>query len=70
MNIQQAGLLTAVPIVLLVGPTIGYYVGTAIDRRWDTAPWGVGVGIVLGLVASGRVTIQLIREAAALNKRE
>jgi F0F1-type ATP synthase assembly protein I len=62
-RLQQAGLLTAIPFVLLVGPALGYYLGTALDRRWPVAPWGVGVGIVLGFLASARVTIQLIRQA-------
>ena len=62
-GIQQAGLLTAIPVVLLVGPALGYYVGTWADRRWSSGPWGMGVGIVLGLLASARVTSDLIRHA-------
>lgn len=65
---RQVGLLTAIPFVLLVGPALGYYLGTALDRRWPYAPWGMGVGIVFGLVASARVTTQMIREAQQLNK--
>ncbi len=64
--IQQAGLLTAIPFVLLVGPALGYFLGSAIDRWRQTAPWGMGVGIVFGLVASARVTIQFIRQAQDL----
>ena len=62
-RLQQAGLLTTIPVVLLVGPALGYYLGSALDHRWPLAPWGMGVGIVLGLLASGRVTAQLIRQA-------
>jgi len=61
-------LLTAIPIVLLVGPALGYYLGTALDRRWSIAPWGMAGGIVLGLLASGRVTMQLIRQARDLDQ--
>jgi len=66
---QQAGLLTAIPFVLLVGPVAGYYLGHAAEARWQCAPWGVGIGIVLGLLSSGRVTIQLIQQARRLNSR-
>ena len=66
--IKQAGLLTGIPFVLLVGPAIGYALGSALDRRGSVAPWGVVVGVVLGLVASGRVTFQLIQQAERLNK--
>lgn len=62
-RVRQVGLLTAIPFVLLVGPIVGYYLGTALDHRWRFAPWGMAAGIVLGLLASARVTIQLIRQA-------
>ena len=65
-QLRQAGLLTAIPFVLLVGPAIGYYLGTALDHRWSHAPWGMGGGIVFGLLASARVTIQLIQQARDL----
>ncbi len=61
--IQQVGLLTAIPFVLLVGPALGYYLGMQLDRRWAHAPWGIGAGIVIGLAASARVTMQLIQRA-------
>ncbi len=66
-RLKQAGLLTAIPFVLLVGPALGYYLGTSLEARFNHAPWGMGAGIVLGLLASARVTIQLIREAQQLN---
>lgn len=68
--LQQAGLLTAIPFVLLVGPALGYYLGAAIDRRWSTAPWGLGIGLVLGLLASGRTTMQFIQQASQLNRND
>lgn len=61
--LRQVGLLTAIPFVLLAGPALGYYVGGQVDRHWAHAPWGIGIGITLGLVSSGRVTMQLIRQA-------
>lgn len=66
--VHQVGLLTAIPGVLLVGPALGYFLGAAVDRHWAISPWGMGVGIVLGLVASGRVTVQLIQQAQAIGK--
>ncbi len=69
-RLQQAGLLTAIPFVLLVGPALGYYLGAALDRRWPYAPWGMGGGIVLGLLSSARVTIQWIRQAQDLKSRD
>ena len=68
--LTQAGLLTAIPFVLLVGPAIGYYLGLALDRRWSHKPWGMTVGIVIGLLSSARATIQLIQQASQLGKDE
>ena len=68
--VQQAGLLTAIPFVLLVGPVVGYYLGTGLDHRWRFAPWGMAAGIVSGLLASARVTIQLIRQARDIHSHE
>ena len=68
MWIRQAGLLTAIPFVLLVGPALGYYLGTALERRWALAPWGMVGGTALGLVSSARVTFQLINQAQDLSK--
>jgi len=65
--LRQAGLLTAIPAVLFAGPALGYTLGTALDRRWAFAPWGMVGGIVLGLVASARVTAQMIRQSSERN---
>jgi hypothetical protein len=65
-RLQQVGLLTAIPTVLLVGPVLGYWLGAAADRRWPIAPWGMAGGIVLGLFTSARITAQLIRQAREL----
>jgi F0F1-type ATP synthase assembly protein I len=60
-------LLTAIPFVLLVGPALGYVLGNAVDHRWPSvSPWGMTIGILLGLAASGRETAQLIRQARDL----
>lgn len=70
MRLQQAGLLTVIPFVLLVGPAVGYALGAALDRRWPHAPWGMAGGIVFGLLSSARVTIQLIRQAQRLTPHD
>ena len=70
MWIKQAGLLTGIPFVLLIGPAIGYYLGLIVDRRWRIAPWGISIGIIFGLIASARVTIQMIQEAQDLDRRD
>jgi len=61
--IRQAGLLTAIPFVLLMGPAVGYYLGTAIDTWRGISPWGMAGGVLLGLASSLRVVIQLVKQS-------
>lgn len=61
---RQVSLLTAIPMLLVLGPIIGWWVGQYLDRRWDTEPWLMVVLIVLGFVASGRETWKLIKLAS------
>ncbi len=63
-------MLTAIPFALLVGPVLGYYLGMALEQRWSVAPWGMIGGIVLGLLASARVTVELIEQARDLNSHD
>ena len=60
---RQIALLTAIPALLVVGPILGWWAGSYLDRKWSTAPWLMIVGIVLGFVASGRETWKLIKLA-------
>jgi F0F1-type ATP synthase assembly protein I len=60
---RQIALLTAIPAILLVGPVLGWWAGSYLDRKFATDPWLMIVGIVLGFVASGRETWKLIKLA-------
>ena len=48
-----------------VGVALGYFVGSALDRRYEWAPWGTLVCVMLGL-ASGMYL--LIKDAIRINK--
>ena len=68
--LRTLALATTIPMVLVVGPLLGYWVGAWVDRRWPAlAPWGSGVGVALGLIASGRQAWQLVRQIQAVNQR-
>ncbi|MDP3703324.1 MAG: AtpZ/AtpI family protein [Candidatus Omnitrophota bacterium] len=62
--------MTSIPIVLLVGPTIGYYLGTALEARWSFAPWGMIVGLILGGAASVKGLLQMLRQAGLWNRHD
>jgi len=60
-QLKQLGILTTVPFILLAGPLVGFGLGTWIDRKAGSEPWGMVAMITLGFVASAREVIRLIR---------
>lgn len=52
-----------IPMLLVAGPLVGFFVGRFLDRTLQTAPWGLIGAILLGLAASIRETIRTIRQA-------
>jgi ATP synthase protein I len=51
---RSAGLLLAIPTLLIVSPLGGFFLGDWLDRRFATAPWLTMIFLVLGFVAGGR----------------
>jgi F0F1-type ATP synthase assembly protein I len=54
-----------VGLQMLVGVALGYVVGNWLDKKYGWAPWGVFVGIMLGLAAGMYL---LIKDAIRMNK--
>jgi len=48
---RQAALLTAIPMVLMGGPVIGYLIGDYLDRLFSTSPWLMVIFIAMGTVS-------------------
>ena len=64
--VRTLTLATSIPMVLLAGPLVGYLLGTWIERRWlQLAPWGSGIGLVVGVIAGARQAWMLIRQLQA-----
>jgi F0F1-type ATP synthase assembly protein I len=60
---RQALLATTIPMVLVVGPLLGYVIGAWAEGRWpQLVPWGVGIGTIVGLLAGVRQTYHIIRQ--------
>ena len=62
--VHQVGLYTAIPIILVAGPAVGFFIGDYIDRKLGTAPWFMLFFVVIGFVASIRQTIEFITQAS------
>lgn len=64
-GLRSAGLLLSIPMLLIVSPLVGFFLGSWLDRRFGTSPWLVIVGLVLGFVAAGRETRNIYRRYLA-----
>ena len=62
LQVKHLGVLTTIPFILLLGPVIGFFLGTWIDQKTGTYPWFTAIFILLGFVASGRETARLIKQ--------
>ena len=64
-GLRSAGLLLAIPTLLIVSPLVGFFLGGWLDKRFHTSPWLLLAGLVLGFVAAGRETYQIYRRYLA-----
>ncbi len=62
-GLRSAGLLLAVPTLLIVSPLLGAFLGNLLDRRLGTSHWLAGLGLVLGFVAAGRETWRIVKRS-------
>lgn len=62
-GLRTAGMLLAIPTLLIVAPLLGGWLGFLLDRRIKTSPWFLIVGLLLGFAAAGRETILIYRRS-------
>ncbi len=68
--LRSAGLLLAIPTLLIIAPLAGFFLGWLLERWVHASPWLSIVGLVLGFVAAGRETRNLYRRAMAEDEAE
>ena len=61
-QLKQVGALTTIPIVLLTGPAIGYFLGGWIDRKTHLYPWFTITFVFLGFIAAAREMVRLLKQ--------
>jgi F0F1-type ATP synthase assembly protein I len=69
-GLRSAGLLLAIPMLLIVAPLVGCVIGIWLDGKLHTRPWLTVLGLVLGFVAGGRETYQIYRRYQAEEEEE
>jgi F0F1-type ATP synthase assembly protein I len=60
-GLRTAGLLLAIPTLLIVAPLVGFFLGDWLDKHFHTRPWLMIAGLVLGFFAAGRETYQIYK---------
>ncbi|MCI0331145.1 MAG: AtpZ/AtpI family protein [candidate division Zixibacteria bacterium] len=60
---RRAGYLTAIPLLLAIGPILGWFLGDLLDSKLGSGPWLSYLGILIGFVAAGREVYQLAKKA-------
>ena len=60
-GLRSAGMLLAIPSLLVVAPLVGFFLGKYADQWLKTTPWLMIVGLALGFASAGREIYMIIR---------
>ena len=53
-GLRSAGMLLAIPSLLIISLLVGFFLGDYGDRKFHTAPWLAIAGLALGFAAGAR----------------
>ena len=67
---RTAGMLLAIPTLIIVAPLLGFLIGNQLDIRFGFSPWLALIGLILGFVAGARQTWLIYRRYQANEERE
>jgi len=59
--VRQIGTVTTIPMILVAGPLVGYWIGQWLDGHFQTDPWGKTVWALLGFGAAVKQVVNIIR---------
>ncbi|NOT33205.1 MAG: AtpZ/AtpI family protein [Candidatus Eisenbacteria bacterium] len=60
-GLRTAGMLLAIPSLLIAAPLVGLFLGRALDRWLNSGLWCTAIGVGLGFFAAGREIYLIIR---------
>ena len=53
-RIRDVGFYTLLPMVMIAGPLLGYFIGRLLEMKFGGEPWPVTIGVLVGLAAGFR----------------
>lgn len=69
-TLRQAGIYTAIPFLLALGPIIGLFIGKFLDGKLNTEPFLTILFLVFGFIASGKEVYNLVKRAMKDTEKE
>ncbi len=69
-SMAQISLLAAVPAMLIAGPAVGFIAGQWLDKKFDSDPVCLLIGLILGFATAGREIYRLVQKAQALEEKK
>ena len=68
-GLRSAGMLLAIPSLLIVSPLVGFFLGDFGDRKFHTAPWLAIAGLALGFTAGAREVWKIFQRYSESQER-
>jgi len=68
-DIAQMSLLMVVPAILIASPLIGLFAGQWADEKFNTEPFLLILGLILGFGAAAREIYNLVKKSEAMGKQ-
>ena len=65
---RQLAIATAIPVLLVVTPLLGYYLGHWLDGKFGTGRLFTVIGLALGIAAAARETYEMIKKSSGNSK--
>ena len=62
-HLRQIGLLGTIPILIAVGPVVGFFIGRWLDEKLGSEPYLLVLFLIIGFIASGREIYGIIKRA-------
>jgi F0F1-type ATP synthase assembly protein I len=51
---RDIGTYTLIPTMMVVGPVMGYLLGSLVEKKWGHDPWPTTIGALFGFLAAAR----------------
>lgn len=60
---RDIGIYTAIPMMMAIGPALGYWLGLQAEKKWGHEPWFSAFGALFGLAAAFRQIWIILKQA-------